>query len=556
MPQTQNNRRKSLLQNLPSPDAPSTDAPAEPATPAAEQARAGFTLPTDSDNQQVMLPPDSTGVTPVPRINTSSTPVPPAEPGSAPVPPSATAVMAIPSEALEKVSDNPTGVIAASPFDGAVTDPEAVADIITSKHPAQARLESGARRRQALMRDQSDENRRRRMTLGFGVVVVVLLVALAGFMWWRIETNKHEEAAWEAAHADVPVTLGVLIPETELCEQGSKIPLTVSGTDLDGNALDQTAFVNWDGSGLSLMQGSYTVSVPASPIGSDGTLFSVPTDKLQITIAGNENSDDPDTASASVDVAGSLVFTEIDGLDVTDDDIAAAYDYASQGGAPTSEDALALRTAAQKKRDEAKAAHDEQEAEKRAKERAERLVSADDYEFELPDYWKNKVTVKQDGDTTVFYSKDDDRRRLCTIMVMPTDEIGESTVGNALIYQTPVDDENTLTVWTPRWGYLIAQAKDEAKNSKDADEEKESKSEDTEKDSDAEKSADDKESSPATDDEVSDKLAETLVDLQTGGTATYAEMKSDYEKNGDKGQSYLAGDDFIASTIVDSLELK
>ena len=536
MPQTQNNRRKSLLQNLPSPDAPSTDAPAEPATPAAEQAGAGFTLPTDPDNQQVMLPPDSTGVTPVPRINTSSTPVPPAEPGSAPVPPSATAVMPIPSEALEKVSDNPTGVIAASPFDGAV--------------------ESGARRRQALMRDQSDENRRRRMTLGFGVVVVVLLVALAGFMWWRIETNKHEEAAWEAAHADVPVTLGVLIPETELCEQGSKIPLTVSGTDLDGNALDQTAFVNWDGSGLSLMQGSYTVSVPASPIGSDGTLFSVPTDKFQITIAGDENSDDPDTASASVDVAGSLVFTEIDGLDVTDDDIAAAYDYAAQGGAPTSEDALALRTAAQKRRDDAKSAHDEEEAEKRAKERAERLVSADDYEFELPDYWKNKVTVKQDGDTTVFYSKDDDRRRLCTIMVMPTDEIGESTVGNALIYQTPVDDENTLTVWTPRWGYLIAQAKDEAKNSKDADEEKESKSEDTEKDSDAEKSADDKESSPATDDEVSDKLAETLVDLQTGGTATYAEMKSDYEKNGDKGQSYLAGDDFIASTIVDSLELK
>ena len=553
MPQTQNNHRRSLLQNLPSPDAPSPVAPAKSAAPAAEQTGAASALPGDPQNQQAVLPPDSTGVTPVPHINTSSTPVPPAEPGSAPVPPSATAVMPIPSEALEKVSDNPTGVIAASPFDGAVTDPEAVTDIITSKHPAQARLESGARRRQALMRDQSDENRRRRMTLGFGVVVVVLLVAFAGFMWWRIETNKHEEAAWEAAHADVPVTLGVLIPETELCEQGSKIPLTVSGTDLDGNALDQTAFVNWDGSGLSLMQGSYTVSVPASPIGSDGTLFSVPTDKLQITIAGNENSDDPDTASASVDVAGSLVFNEIDGLDVTDDDIAAAYDYASQGGASTSEDALALRTAAQKKRDEAKAAHDEQEAEKRAKERAERLVSADDYEFELPDYWKNKVTVKQDGDTTVFYSKDDDRRRLCTIMVMPTDEIGESTVGNALIYQTPVDDENTLTVWTPRWGYLIAQAKDEAaENSKDADKEKDSKSEDA----DDEKSSDDKDSSPATDDEVSDELAETLVDLQTGGEATYAEMKADYEKNGDKGQSYLAGDDFIASTIVDSLELK
>lgn len=50
----------------------------------------------------------------------------------------------------------------------------------------------------------------------------------------------------------------------------SKLPVHVTGTDLDGNDVDEVAYVDSAGDGISLVQGDYTLSVAASPLGSGG----------------------------------------------------------------------------------------------------------------------------------------------------------------------------------------------------------------------------------------------------------------------------------------------
>lgn len=55
------------------------------------------------------------------------------------------------------------------------------------------------------------------------------------------------------------------------------IPVQIEGTDLEGNSVSTETLVGSNGAEpISLMRGNYTLSVTASPISEDGTMFDIP----------------------------------------------------------------------------------------------------------------------------------------------------------------------------------------------------------------------------------------------------------------------------------------
>lgn len=130
----------------------------------------------------------------------------------------------------------------------------------------------------------------------------------------------------------------------------SKLPVHVTGTDLDGNNVDEVAYVDSAGDGISLVQGDYTLSVAASPLGSEGDVWGVPQGTIQVTVGDALGKDEP------VDVSGDAQIPlgdPLDAADVTDDQIAAARDYAKKGGSETPDAADALANTATTRRDDA-----------------------------------------------------------------------------------------------------------------------------------------------------------------------------------------------------------
>lgn len=368
-------------------------------------------------------------------------------------------------------------------------------------------------RRETLLRQQSDEKRNRTIATALALVLVLALAGFAAYTAWSVVSNQQSQAAWDEAHEPVSTTLSVAMPQLDGVTQGSRIPVSVRGADLDGTAVDETRYMNWDGTGLELVQGSYSLSIPASPIGSDGTLFQVPGDVLSVEVTR----DQPDLTGA-----GTLTFGEIPAADVTDEQINAAKQYAASDGADTTEAALELAALAESKRDAAVAQQRADQEAQAAAERAQYLVSCDLYEFELPEYWRGKVTVRQDGTTAIVYPTGSPNR-LCTVFVRPASESSAGDVGNSLIYQTPLANGDMLVVWAPRWGYLVAEAE---KNGTAAEK------------------------------GYTAEMAQTLVDLQSGGTQTYAAVKADVDAHGSDADSIFVVDDFLNETLVSSIELK
>lgn len=376
-----------------------------------------------------------------------------------------------------------------------------------------AAYDSETDRRAILITQQADERRNRTVAAAVGLALVAALVAFTGYTAWSVVSNQQSQAVWEADHQPVAVTLSVQMPQVEGVSQGTRIPLTVRGADLDGNAVDEMRYVNWDGTGLELAQGSYTLTVAASPIGSDGTLFQVPADTLSVQVTRDQ---------ADLTGAGTLTFTEIPAAEVTDDQINAAAQYASGDTVLGTDQELGLQALAQSKRDAAVAQQQAEEAARQEQERAPYTVSCDAYSFEIPEYWRGKVSVIQDGTTAVIYPTGA-QNRLCTVYVRPSSETTAGGIGNSLIYQTPLASGDTLVVWAPRWAYLLAQASGDG---------------------------------TAEEDGYTPELAQTLVGLQTGGAWTYDTALADVQENGDDAESIFAVDDFLTQTIVASLELK
>lgn len=268
---------------------------------------------------------------------------------------------------------------------------------------------------------------------------------IGGFMWWQGEQARiaeearvaaEEKAAYEAAHQTYPITLEIQCDSLDT-STGTKIPLHVTGTDFEGNAVDELFFTDQNATGVELMRGDYTFEIAASPIAADGTIYDVSASGAG-SLGGRV--DDDGTFLAQ----NALWLDPIDAADVTDDEIDAAYDMAVQGGC---EHADELRDAAYARRDEALAKD------------ALGAYEAASYSFTIPEQWIGRVEVAIDGDDVTITPSGQPDHVLCELEVIQGEFHNAGDIANAT---QPVCDlgDRTVTARVTNYCYIIPQALD------------------------------------------------------------------------------------------------
>lgn len=319
-----------------------------------------------------------------------------------------------------------------------------------------------------------------------GAVAAALVCGggIGGFVWWQGEQARiaeearvaaEEKAAYEAAHQTYPITLEIQCDSLDT-STGTKIPLHVTGTDFEGNAVDELFFTDQNATGVELMRGDYTFEIAASPIAADGTIYDVSASGAG-SLGGRVDDD------GTFLVQNALWLDPIDAADVTDDEIEAAYDMAVQGGC---EHADELRDAAYARRDEALAKD------------ALGAYEAASYSFTIPEQWIGRVEVTIDGDDVTITPSGQPDHVLCELEVIQGEFHNAGDIANAT---QPVCDlgDRTVTARVTNYCYIIPQALDS--------------------------------NSTNPDDFYTQDEAEELVSLETLGAYTYDDALSGWESN-------------------------
>lgn len=180
------------------------------------------------------------------------------------------------------------------------------------------------------------EPRKRKRIAVIAVMVVLLVIGLA-FGVSACQANAQRTAKH---HVTFAVNAEGLDTST-----GTLIPLSVKGTDVSGNSVEESCYVGNDSASLDLVAGTYTFEVTASPIAADGTLYSIEGACAEETV-GEDGTLSPGEAITLKSLpAGKTTYKQIED----------AYEAAKNGGAASEEAASKLKDAATKRVDAAKA---------------------------------------------------------------------------------------------------------------------------------------------------------------------------------------------------------
>ena len=362
------------------------------------------------------------------------------------------------------------------------------------------------------------EDRHRKMTpkrrnlMVAGVVAVALVAGGAGYAAWNGYQQEQAAVAAANAHTMMSVQIGVRAAGLD-CSTGSKIPVQVSGQDSDGSSVSETLYVDEHGRGIKLLPGDYTLSIAASPIAADGTIYTVPTTKAQVTIK-----------SDGQDLSGQATFNlKVPSADtVTDDQIDAAAKYAEEGGASSAAAAKILQQAAITRRDAAANAVSASEAQS-ARDADARHKATDLYQLDIPVEWYGKVATWQNGNTLCIYLDGDTNTPLVTLVAVRDGETFTPDDGDTVLDSVGLGNGYTVYASGPVYPHVVPQTV----NGK-------------------------------TSDPISKYPMDTaieLVELTTGNRYTYSQIKNDLVgKDGNADAATKLETDYLAQILLPSIK--
>lgn len=233
-----------------------------------------------------------------------------------------------------------------------------------------------------------------------GVVAAIALGGGAGYFFGvyqpqQAKIAQQEKEAEEDAvkHSKHPVRITATGASWDTSTGASKLPVQVTGTDVDGKDVDQVFYVDSDGNGIKLTQGSYTLKVAASPLGSNGEIWDVPNIAVSIKLGDALKKDE------KLDLREDAKFElgdPVSAVDVEPGDITQAQNYARQGGCDDADDADALASLATSARNGAVTSYNSAVS---AARKSSLTYDGDVFTFQVPDSWAGKWDVQVDQGT-------------------------------------------------------------------------------------------------------------------------------------------------------------
>lgn len=397
--------------------------------------------------------------------------------------------------------------------------PQASPDVTIADPVRAARIRESAPA-SALEQDEGDSGANhahpyKKVAIMAACAVVVAALVGAG-VWYVADRQAQQEAAQAMAEAAYDVTVSVDAEGWDTSQGASRLPLHVVGADADGSTVDDVCYVDSNGEGLLLVQGEYDVSIAASPIAADGTVYTIDGASQHLSFVAED-------AAAGELPACSFSLAPVAAAEVTDDQIDAAWRYAADDASEDAPDAQALRTAAEKRRDDAVRAAEvaQEEAARKAAEEARHVV-ADSFELYLPAYWDGRVEADVEGDSVTIRSSEYRRLDICTITVQdgPSQVMGD--IATSCMGSVPLGGGKYAVVWANRWAYIIGDAY--MRNSSDPS------------------------------DYYSLDEASEIVDLQTGGAYTYIEIRDDMVATDRASDLLFSMDPYLQEVVVNAIE--
>lgn len=353
---------------------------------------------------------------------------------------------------------------------------------------------------------------KRRNLMVAGVVAVALVAGGTGYAAWNGYQQEQAAAVAVDAHTMMSVQIGVHAAGLD-CSTGSKIPVEVNGQDSDGSSVSETLYIDEQGRGIKLLPGDYTLSIAASPIAADGTIYTVPTTKAQVTVKA-------DGQDLSAQATFKLKVPSAD--TVTDDQIDAAAKYAEEGGASSAAAAKILQQAAITRRDAAANAVSASEAQS-ARDADARHKATNLYQLDIPVEWYGKVATWQNGSTLCIYLDGDTNTPLVTLVAVRDGESFTPDDGDTVLGTVSLGNGYTVYASGPVYPYVVAQT-----------------------------------INGRTQDPVSTYPMDTaieLVELTTGNRYTYSQIKNDLVgKDGNADAATKLETDYLAQILLPSIK--
>ncbi|MCQ2752094.1 MAG: zinc ribbon domain-containing protein [Coriobacteriales bacterium] len=187
------------------------------------------------------------------------------------------------------------------------------------------------------------------------ICVIAAVIVIAATIFFITQCTKPAK--------DIDITVPISIEDFD-DENSSRIPIKIVGSQNDNKSFNEVCFVDSKGVGISLKPGKYSAVFPASPLCKNGNLYKAPENDVYFTI---------DDKTKAFDTAGEkYTFKKMNPIDITDDDINNAYEYAKKDSG-SKKDLDAYKQATIKVRDDAVAAVAE-----KAKKEAEEKQKADE----------------------------------------------------------------------------------------------------------------------------------------------------------------------------------